>query len=154
MGIAMSAQAQEMDSRSFVKQYSQKEGFTVTTLNKAALRFVTLLAKVSAPKDDVSFLSNASDIQILELSAPQHIASLEKEFLGFCETGQYEQLLETEEAGSTERIFCKFQGEGISGFIIWSKQDDSAEMVCLNGRFTPDDMAKIQSKDRKSILSF
>jgi hypothetical protein len=143
MGIAIGAQAQ--DSHSFVKQYSQQDGFTVVTLNKATMRLATLLARVSNPKDDVSILHNVDNVQILTTSslAEDRFATFENELEQFCATGHYDLILESEANGGTDRLFCKFTDDSISGFVIWSKKDRVGSMVCLNGRFTEENMKKI-----------
>jgi hypothetical protein len=148
-------QAQKMDSRSFVKQYSGEEGFRVTMLNRTALKMIVLLAKISAPGEDISFLSAINNIQIIELSASRYernIDPLEKAFAGFCEAGSYEQVLEKKEFDGTEQIFCRFEKKSITGLIIWSKRNGLVNMVFLNGRFAPKDMAKILSKENKNII--
>ena len=148
-------QAQETNSRSFVKQYSGKEGFRATTLDRVAIKMTSLLAKISAPKDEVSFLSNINTIQILELSVLQykkHILPLENAFAEFCKTGHYEKLLETEKSGGMEQIFCRFEEDDITELIVWSKQKNSAEIVCLSGSFTQENIKKVLSKENKHII--
>ncbi|MDR2773262.1 MAG: DUF4252 domain-containing protein [Tannerella sp.] len=147
-----SVHARTTDSRRFVKQYAQKEGFTVVTLNKTAIKLIISIANASDPKDDVSILSKIDNIQILIMDDPQHKKNaevFEQEFAGFCESGGYEQFMEMENADQKNQIFCKLQGDDIIGFIIRCIQKDSAELVCINGRFGKEDLEKILSDNGK-----
>jgi hypothetical protein len=154
MGLLLtgSVHARTADSRSFVKQYAQKEGYMVVIFNKMAMKLCIIAAKINNPKDDVSFLSKVDDIQVLTMEGAQYkknAKAFEPEFTGFCELSGYEQFMEVEEANQKNQIFCKLQGEDITGFIIRCVKKDSAEIVCINGRFGKDDLEKILSNKGK-----
>jgi hypothetical protein len=142
MGM-MGVYAQETDARSFVKRYSKMEGFTGITINKVGIRLTMLLAKISNPKDDVSFLSKVNNVQILTLSAEgyeKNIQSFEEAFAEFCKTAGYEQTMQSEDAESRKEIFCKITEDRIVGLIILNKEADSVGMICIDGRFDPQDI--------------
>jgi hypothetical protein len=155
MGILLtgSAHARTTDSRDFVKQYAQKEGFTALTFNKTAMMLIIAVAKISDPKEDVSFLTKVDNIQLLTIDdGPQYKKNLEAfdpEFAGFCESGNYEQFMEMEDANQKNQMFCKLQGEEITGFIIRCIDKDDAVMICINGRFGKDDLKEILSNNGK-----
>jgi hypothetical protein len=148
-----SMHARTTDSHSFVKQYAQKEGFTVVTLNKTAMKLCIIVAKIENPKEDVSFLTKVDNIQLLTIDdGPQYKTNLEAfnpEFAGFCESGNYEQFMEMEDADQKNQMFCKLQGEDITGFIIRCIDKDDAVMICINGRFGKDDLEEILSNNGK-----
>jgi hypothetical protein len=142
MGMA-NVCAQEADAHSFVKSYSKAEGFQVITMNKAGINFTRLLAKVTNPKEDTSFLSKVSSIQLLVLSDEgyeKNIRPFEEAFTQFCGVAQYEQVVQIEDAESQTEIFSKMKEDGIVGLIILNKLNDSLQMVCLTGKFKPEDI--------------
>jgi hypothetical protein len=141
-------QAQETNSRSFIKQYSGKEGYTVVTVNRTAIKLASLLTRMQgAPKEELTFLSGIEEVQVLSLSwHKDRTNALEKAFLTFCETDGYDSILESEESGEIVRIYCSFNDRAINGFIIWSREAGNVNVVFLNGCFTFEDMKVVMDK--------
>jgi hypothetical protein len=153
MGIT-GIHAKETDSQSFVKSWSEADGFLVMTINKAGIRFVRLLAKVTNPKDDTSFLSKVSHIQMLLLDEgyEKNVRPFKEAFGGFCDAAKYEPAMKVEDADGQKEIFCKIENDCITGMIILNESNGSLQMVCLNGRFEPEDIEPaLSGKEMKGI---
>ncbi len=148
-------QAQPTNTKSFVKQYAKKEGFTVVSINKAAMKILSVMSKFSARDDDTAMLSQVDGIYILTLDAGKKdaVEVLETDFAAFCTANRYEKMIEVEESSELVNIYGKLEGEDVTGLIIWntSLKDSSVNLVCLNGKFTSGDVEKIISNRGKSI---
>ncbi|MDR1381533.1 MAG: DUF4252 domain-containing protein [Tannerella sp.] len=151
--IAGSVGAEEPGSRSFVKQYSGQEGYSVVTIKKTALKLLSMVARAGGtPKEEMAIFSRIDDIQVLSCPARKDKAdAFEGALLGFCETNGYESLLQSEESGEVVQIYCALKEDAITSFMIWSRKGDMVETVFLNGRFTAEDMKKMMDKKGKNF---
>lgn len=143
---ALIAQAQPANTRDFVKQYAKKEGFTAVSINKAAMKILSVMSKFDAG-DDAAMLSQIDGIDILTLDPGRknNMESLKKDFDAFCKANRYEKMIEVEESSDRVDIYGKLEGEVITGLIVCNNSlgDSSIDLVFLNGEFTPEDVGKI-----------
>jgi hypothetical protein len=152
--IAGSIGAEETGSRSFVKQYSGVEGYSVVTINKAALKILSLVAKAAggAAEEELALFSRIDGIQVLSCPAKKDRAdTFEGEILGFCETNGYESILKCEESGEVVHIYCSLKDDAVTGFTIWSRKGGKVNVIFLNGRFTADDIRNVMDKRGKNL---
>jgi hypothetical protein len=151
--IAGSVEAEETESRSFVRQYSGQEGYSAVTINKTALKLLSLVAKASGtPKEKTAIFSRIDGIQVLSCPAKKDKAdAFEEALFGFCKTNGYESILKSEESGEVVQIYCALKEDAITGFTIWSRKDSKVDIVFLNERFTVEDMKNVMDKKGKNI---
>jgi len=146
MFVNMSLNAQQ-DTKSFVKQYQKQDGFTTVTIGKPIVRMLSLFAKFE--DEEVSqIFKHMNAIQILAFergSNKNRCETFNNEMLVFCNANGYEELVEVVKHDDTVKIFCKTEGDAITGLIILnrSNQGSSAAMVCINGKFTFEDVQSI-----------
>ncbi len=149
MIVPMSLNAQ--DTKSFVKQYKKQDGFTVVSLGKPAMRMISLFAKAGKDKDASQVLKRVKTIQVLAFDGScTKGETFHNEALAFCDANQYEEMIEVVDYDDTVKIFCKTEGEAITGLIVLNRshRDSSAEMVCLKGKFTYDDLQLITNNGK------
>jgi hypothetical protein len=152
--IAGSIRAQEADTRSFVKQYSGKEGYSAVTINKTALRILLLVARADGKsKEETAFFSRINVMHVLSCPPEKDgVDAFEESFFGFCGTNGYESILESEDSGEVVQIYCTLRDSAITGFSIWNRKGNEVNIVFLNGRFTAEDMKKVMDKKGKNLL--
>jgi hypothetical protein len=148
--IAMSMSSMSMnlnaqDIKCFVKQYKKQDGFTVVTVGKPVMKMIGLFAKAGMEKDEAQIIKCVDAVQILAFDRRcDNVRSetFNSELLTFCDANRYEELIEIVEHDGTVKIFCKTEGETITGLIVLnrSNRDASAEMMSLRGKFTSDDL--------------
>jgi hypothetical protein len=152
MIVPMSLNAQ--DTRSFVKQYRKQDGFTAVTIGKPAMRIISLFAKAGKDKDASQVLKRVKAIQVLAFDGGRTEGeTFHNEALAFCDANRYEEMIEVVDCDDTVKIFCKTEGETVTGLIVLnrSNRDSSAEMVCLKGKFTSADLQLITNDHGKNI---
>jgi hypothetical protein len=149
--------AQAQDTKKFVKQYAGRAQFTVVCINRAAMNMMTLLAKLGVDGDNRKMLAHVKDMQVLsgDYMSKAQVNALQSDVLAFCAEHNYEQLMEIIDATDVVTVWGCTNGATITGFIICdkSKKGASVELVCINGKFTPEDIPSIVSKTGKSIAS-
>ena len=154
MFATMSLSAQQ-DTKSFVKQYQKQDGFTTVTIGKPAMRMLSLFARIG-DKEASQLLKHVNAIQVLSFERgwdKNRCKTFSSEALAFCDANGYEELIEVVEYNETVKIFCKTEKDAITGLIILnrSNRSSSAEMVCINGKFTFDDIQSITEGVGKNI---
>jgi len=153
MFVNMSLNAQQ-DTKSFVKQYQKQEGFTTVTIGKPIMRMLSLFAKFD--DDEASqMLRHVDAIQVLAFergSDKNQCETFNNEAMAFCNVNGYEELIEVVEHSETVKIFGKTEGKTITGLIILNRSNkgSSAAMVCINGKFTFDDVQSITGNVEKN----
>ena len=144
--------AQEADTKSFAKQYAKKDGFTVVTISKAAMKLMTLFSK----SDNDDMLSKIDRVQIIsaEPRGQGNANSFTNEVLEFCKANLFEEIMEVEDAKEQVKIFCRSDEGKITDFIIWnySQSDASTNLVCVNGKFTPENVSTMVNTRGKGIV--
>ena len=155
MIISMNLNAKQ-DTKSFVKQYKNQDGFTVVTIGKPAMKLINLFAKMS-DNEASQIISRVNGIQVLAFDKgwdKNRGEAFNNEALAFCDDNQYDELIEMVESGETVKIFCKIEGESITGLIVLNRANNnsSAEMVCLSGKFTFDDLQTITNRNGKNLI--
>ena len=152
MIVSLNLNAQQ-DAKSFVKQYKKQDGFTVVSIGKPAMKLMSLFAKAS-DNEASQVISRVDAIQVLVCDSwnKTRNESFNNEALTFCDANRYDELIEVIEQNETVKIFCKTEGESITGLIILthSNHHDIA-MVCLSGRFTANDLQTITKSNGKHI---
>jgi len=155
MIVSMSLNAQQ-DAKNFVQQYKKQDGFTVISIGKPAMCMLSLFAKTSMDREAAEMLKRIDAIHVLVFERGNDKARSESfisDALIFCNVNRFEELIEVVEHNETVKIFGKTEGETIIGLIVLntSKRGDSAQMVCLTGKFTIDDLQSINGKNGKNI---
>jgi len=146
MFVNMGLNAQQ-DTKSFVKQYQKQEGFTTVTIGKPIMRMLSLFAKFD-DDETLQMLKRVDAIQVISFergSDNNRYETFSNEALAFCNANGYEELIEVTEHSETVKIFGKTEEETITGLIILNRSNrgSSATMVCINGKFTLDDVQSI-----------
>ena len=151
MFVSMSLNAQQ-DTKSFVQQYKKQDGFTVITLGKPAITMVSLFARGKS-REAAQALKNVDALQILDFEAgcKARAETFNSEALSFINNSRFDEFIEVVDSDDTVKIFCKTEGETITGLVILvrSNLDASEQMVCIKGKFDLDDLLSLNGQFAK-----
>ena len=158
MIASMSLNAQQ-DAKSFVQQYKKQDGFTVITIGKPAMSMISLFAKAGMDREAAEMLKRINAVQVLVFDSGHDKARSEtftSEALTFFDASHFEELIEVVERDKTVKIFGKTEDETITGLIVLNISNcvGSANMVCLTGKFTIDDLQSINGSNGNKIAGF
>lgn len=140
------------NGKSIYQKYSNAKDVSTVYVSPAMFRLIGKIPDLKIDGSDVDLspiIRSLTGLYLIDSENPSVNAGLQADVERFIAAGDYELLLEANDAGQTVRIYSAGSDKIVNRFVMFAEDGGETTFVCIEGQIDRDQLEKILAEQMK-----